>query len=206
MIKYWANQEIYHAKNIRYSDALNRNFVCSLENWRAGRWWTVLTSSVMHISLFHLGANMFALYSLGPLFTSVFGVRGFLLTWVTSAVLCGRLSLWWDSKGRKMTGLTTGNTIPGGTTMGGSVGASGAIAGMVTALMCAAPRLPIQIFPIPINMPLWIANTIFAVFSGYCMVEGQFPFLGHAGHLGGMTAGIVTYYAALRPWLRRLRL
>ena len=88
----------------------------------------------------------------------------------------------------------------------GSVGASGALLGFSTALMCEMPRLRVQIFFVPISMTLWFFNGAFGLFELYNLWQDQFPAIGHAGHLGGMCGGILTYYYALRPWARRLRL
>jgi len=67
-------------------DYLKQNFVCSRDNWRAGRWWTILTASVMHESLLHLGVNMYCLWSFGPASIALFGVGGFAALWLVSAV------------------------------------------------------------------------------------------------------------------------
>jgi membrane associated rhomboid family serine protease len=46
---------------------MQRNFLCGPYNlWQENRWWTLITASFSHSELWHLGLNMFALYSFGP--------------------------------------------------------------------------------------------------------------------------------------------
>lgn len=168
----------------------------------------------MHVNPLHFGVNMYVLYQFGPTIVSIFGAGGFAALWVISHGACSAGSLWWESRsqeGRRggpktvqeifaksdgATGVQTGR---------GAVGASGALLGMNTALMCYAPALGVSIFPLPLSMPIWVANLAFASFSGYCMVNGLVPAISHSGHLGGMAGGVMAYYGVLRPWLRRAR-
>ena len=84
---------------------------------------------------------------------------------------------------------------------GGSIGASGVLCGLTGTLLCLAPRMRVLVFFL--SAPLWSTQLIFVVGSVYCMATGSVQLLGHAGHLGGMAAGVAYYYGVARPWLRR---
>jgi len=198
-----AKRELAENKNRKPTNFMQQNMICSLQNWQAGRWWTLLASSINHVDLMHLGFNMYALHSFGPIAISTFGPGGYVALWLVSSVTCSAGSIYWQALGSKSQGRQWG---PNARENGGSIGSSGALLGMTSALMCRYPHLPIGVAFLPIAVPLWAFSALFAAFSGYCMVQNQLTWLGHAGHLGGMVGGIATYAVALRPWLRRLRM
>ncbi len=196
-------------------DFFRRNMVNSGQNWREGRWWTLLTSSFTHINLLHLGVNMFSLFSIGPWIVGVFGVGGYVLTWVGSSMACCGYSLLWDDFQSKQEQLPkaqqpgawrrwekAGKPHVHSETV--SAGASGSVLGLSAALGMIVPRFPIQIFPIPIPLSLWVFNTLFAAGSTYCMFSESLPIIGHAGHLGGMGGGLVCAQLLRLLILRRL--
>ncbi len=80
-----------------------------------GEWWRLLTSTLLHGSILHLLFNMYALYWLGPQLERSLGHMRFAALYVLSA-LGGSVASYWFSDL---------NTV--------SVGASGAIFGLITA-------------------------------------------------------------------------
>jgi membrane associated rhomboid family serine protease len=80
-----------------------------------GEWWRLLTSTVLHGGILHLLFNMYALYWLGPQLERSLGNVRFAALYVLSA-LGGSIASYWFSDL---------NTV--------SVGASGAIFGLITA-------------------------------------------------------------------------
>lgn len=218
----------WYAENreTKYRDLIDNNFICSLKNWREGRWWTTLTSSLMHATLVHLGVNMMALWSIGPSAISLFGVPRFLALWVVTGAACSAASLSWQSfqqRQRKSSvgrrwdaqGIRENNEVyawirwirknaANSIEASGGVGASGSILGAFTAFACLAPKSSMSLFFVP--MPSWLWGSTFVAGSVYCMLSNSLPFIGHAGHLGGMAGGAVCYFALLRrPMMRRLR-
>ena len=76
-------------------------------------------------------------------------------------------------------------------------GASGAIFGMLAALACAAPRMPIALmFFLP--MSLRTGMLLSAVGSVGAVTYGWVPWMGHMDHLGGMAFGLLWWLVALR--------
>jgi membrane associated rhomboid family serine protease len=208
-------------RDYKLLEFIRRNFVSSLENVKAGRWWVMATSSVMHTNWIHLGCNMWALWSIGPFAMSYFRVTQFLGLWLVSAVSCSAASLYWthfkeELRREKAVGRTSDShprpqwtryiNLGSGNSMeyyGGAVGASGSLSGLFTTMMCIMPRVRVSVFPITfVSFPLWLGNAFFATGSAYCMVTGAIPLISHAGHLGGLAGGLVYYLGVIRPFLR----
>jgi membrane associated rhomboid family serine protease len=80
-----------------------------------GEWWRLLTSTLLHGSILHLLFNMYALYWLGPQLERTLGHSRFAALYVLSA-LGGSVASYWFSDLQTV-----------------SVGASGAIFGLITA-------------------------------------------------------------------------
>lgn len=80
-----------------------------------GEWWRLLTSTLLHGSILHLLFNMYALYWLGPQLERSLGHVRFATLYILSA-LGGSVASYWFSDLRTV-----------------SVGASGAIFGLITA-------------------------------------------------------------------------
>ena len=80
-----------------------------------GEWWRLLTSTLLHGSILHLLFNMYALYRLGPQLERSLGHVRFAALYILSA-LGGSVASYWFSDLRTV-----------------SVGASGAIFGLITA-------------------------------------------------------------------------
>lgn len=222
---WYAENLAQRTRNHKPLDFIRQNFVCSLGNVKAGRWWVMATSSVMHTNGIHLSLNMWALWSIGPFTIGYFGVPQFLGLCLFAGVSCSAASLYWTqfkeelrrlyAVGRRWDSLPhqrpqwtryinlgTGN---GAEFYGGAVGTSGSLSGLYTAMMCMMPRVPVSLIGVPfLSFPLWSSNAVFAAGSAYCMVTGTLPLIAHAGHLGGMAGGVAYFYGVMRPILRRM--
>jgi membrane associated rhomboid family serine protease len=65
---------------------IDNYYVLSLENLRARRYYTLLTSSLMHYQLGYLLANLVGILSFGPRIVNLYGVPTFIIIWMGSAV------------------------------------------------------------------------------------------------------------------------
>ena len=221
---WWADQRARNLHDVKPLKFLHKNFVCSLENVREGRWWVMLTSSITHFDLIHFGLNMVGVWSFGRLILYNFGTVAFLGAWTLGGFACAVSSLLYNQRRLEYAKTNTGRRL--GTKgqkeqqrriwfapkydldveplYGGSVGASGSILSLAAVAACLAPRLRIGLIPFPfLTLQLWVWLAGETALSLYCMDTGLFPSISHAGHLGGTAAGIASYYAVLRPWLRR---
>lgn len=223
----WTAERLAEQGDHALSDLIQQNLISSATNIREGRWWVMLTSSFAHANLVHLGINMYCLWGFGSSLVHGLGVPRFTGLWAVSAVACSAAEIYWQNTQERLQRETAGRrwdrpeefsvlgipisreravAIAGGSSSlephyGGSIGASGVLCGLAGTLVCLAPRMQVSVFFLP--APLWSAELLLVAGSVYCMATGSLQLFGHAGHLGGLTAGVAYYYGVARPWLRR---
>jgi membrane associated rhomboid family serine protease len=134
-----------------------------------GEWWRLVTAMFLHGSVLHLMFNMLALYWLGTIIEQALGTPRFLLVYFVSGLAGSAGALWLSSA------------------LAVTVGASGAIFGMIGALLIleylsTGSLMGQAMVLILINMAL-----TFAV-----------PGISIGGHLGGLMGGIVATYALMQ--------
>ncbi len=150
--------------------------------------YTLLTSMFGHAGLFHLGANMYGLYSFGPRLaqTSTFQRSGshlaaFYLSSGVLASLASHLTSTWPAPRSAPRRLV------------GGLGASGAVFALVGAWAFLHPEQRIGIIFLPGSLPAHEALMGWALFEMYGLLVGfKNLHLGHAAHLAGL--GIGTAY------------
>ncbi|KAL1744398.1 hypothetical protein HDZ31DRAFT_38746, partial [Schizophyllum fasciatum] len=156
-----------------------RHFTGSLENLKAGRIWTLVTSAFSHSEIGHLFFNMFTFYFMGSAVAQMLGARHFLRLYFVGAVASCLGSIAWESYvGRNARGL----------------GASGAIDAVLGFLACAAPRMTFMIYGI-VPVPAWLAVGGFFAYDLYGTVADNRPGVGTAAHVSGIITGILWYLA-----------
>jgi rhomboid protease GluP len=144
----------------------------------SGQWWRLVTSIFLHIGLFHLLLNGWALYQLGSLYERWMGPRTMALTFMVSGIAGSLASVVW--------------------TRGLSAGASGAIFGVLGALISVLwqrrDRLTPQAKWLLAQLGGWAAiNVVYGLSS---------PGIDNAAHLGGFVSGLLIG-ARARPWMER---
>lgn len=142
------------------------------------RLWQPLTYLFLHSGFWHLFFNMFALWMFGTPLERDWGGRRFLryylLTGIGAGVLNVAVSLIWGGPAA---------TIP-------TIGASGAIYGLLLAFGLLYPRQPIFIwFVLPV--PAWIFVAIYGGITLLSALQGPGSGISHISHLGGMIFGLV---------------
>lgn len=148
--------------------------------------WQLMTSLFLHApgTILHLLFNMLALWSIGIPLEGTLGSRRFFWLYFYSG-LAGSLLV---------TFLSTGPQVYRTT-----LGASGAILGLLAALAVFYPNSKLLFFFIPMRaitavMLIGLASAFFIVFDK----NGIFS---HTGHLGGLLGGLLyCRYALGRPW------
>jgi membrane associated rhomboid family serine protease len=129
--------------------------------------WTIVTYIFLHGSFQHLFYNMFALGLFGSILESVIGGKKFLLTFFISGIIAGVGSLIFYTS---------------------SIGASGAIYGILGTLAVLRPRMTVYVSFVPLPMALavifWTAGDLLGFFSTSDLI-------GHAAHLFGLAFGLV---------------
>ena len=129
--------------------------------------WILLTSMFLHGGFNHIFFNMYALFLFGPMLEHRIGAKRFLIVYLGSGLIAGFLSSFVYTA---------------------ALGASGAIMGMIGALIIVMPHLRLLFFFF-IPMPLWIAGIVWAFLDaiGVFYPSG----VGNVAHLVGMGAGLL---------------
>jgi uncharacterized protein len=126
-----------------------------------------LTSIFLHGNIGHLFYNMFALALFGFILETNIKSKKFLIIFLGSGILSGLISINFYSA---------------------SLGASGAIFGIIGTLLILKPLMPIWAFGMPMPMILasllWVAGDLIGFFNPTTNV-------GHIAHLSGMFFGIL---------------
>ncbi|RME92442.1 MAG: rhomboid family intramembrane serine protease [Candidatus Hydrogenedentota bacterium] len=138
----------------------------------SGYFWQPITAMFMHAGLLHIGVNMIALYSIGPPIEHTIGSKRYLQLYFISGLTGALFVILFQS----------GTTTP-------TVGASGAIMGILGALAVFYPNSYLFVFFIP--MKARTAAILFAVGSVLFQVLGAAEEISHLGHLGGLIGGVL---------------
>lgn len=126
-----------------------------------GEWWRLITSAFLHGSFLHIAFNMYVLFALGPTLERILG-HGRYLTLYILAALGGGVASYVFSDLRTV-----------------SVGASGAIFGLMGALIVAGRRLRYDITQVVILLAINVAIGFFS------------PGVDWRAHFGGLVTGAV---------------
>jgi membrane associated rhomboid family serine protease len=138
--------------------------------------WQVVTYAFVHAGLPHLLFNMFGVYMFGSDLERVWGPRRYLSYYLTCA-------------------LSAAATQMGVASLAGAyyptVGASGAVFGLLLAYAMMFPRRTIvPLFPpIPMRAPAFVA--VYGVLELVLGVTGTQTGIAHFGHLGGLAGGFL---------------
>ena len=133
----------------------------TVEGVSGGAFWQVLTSAFTHVSITHIGFNMLALWFLGPQLEMVLGRVRFLALYLLSGLAGSAAVMWFSS--------ANGQTI----------GASGAVFGLMGALVVIA----LKVGSSPQQIVLWIGINLLITFT--------VPGISWQGHLGGLLGGVL---------------
>ena len=145
----------------------------------------IVTHMFMHGSFMHLLFNMFAIYMFGPPVEAVFGPKRFLFYYLATGLgsfILHMLVMHWE--------LTSGS-IPMSTMNIPTVGASGAVFGLLVAYGMNFPNSVIQLLfpPIPLKAKYFVV--IYAGLELYLGLSGKQPGVAHFAHLGGALFGFL---------------
>ena len=157
--------------------------------------WQIVTSAFLHGGVTHILFNMIALYMFGGAIERTLGAREFTLYYFVCAIVASLLQLavlWFFPP-----------TEPGPT-----LGASGAIFGLLLAFGMMYPHEKVMLMFLPIPMPAWLFVTGYAIVELTMGVTGVEPGVAHFAHLGGMLGGIVLieYWRGRLPFKPKRRL
>ncbi|CCF60518.1 hypothetical protein KAFR_0K01640 [Kazachstania africana CBS 2517] len=139
--------------------------------------WSIVGSAFSHQEFWHLGFNMLALWSFGTSLASMLGTSNFFSLYMNSAIAGSLFSLWYPKIARM-------------SLMGPSLGASGALFGVMGCFSYLIPNAKILLFVFPIPGGAWVAflGTLAWNTAGCVLRWGSFDY---AAHLGGSLIGVI---------------
>lgn len=128
-----------------------------------GAWWQLMTSVFTHVAIWHVAMNMFALFIFGPALEGIIGRARFLAVYLVSGLASSVLVLFLSGQ------------------YGSTVGASGALFGLLGALLVLARKARLNSQWLMQNLLVGAVITV----VGWRLISWQ-------GHLGGFLGGVVT--------------
>ena len=135
-----------------------------------GQWWRLLTSCFVHIGIFHLLMNMYALLYIGLLLEPILGKVRFLTAYILTGIFASLASFWWHPA-----------TI--------SAGASGAIFGMYGVFLAL---LTTRLLERSMRKTFLVSILIFVAYN---LMNGLKGNIDNAAHVGGLLSGLAMGYA-----------
>jgi rhomboid protease GluP len=136
----------------------------------AGEWWRLVTAIFLHAGLLHIAMNLWCLFDLGPTVESLFSTTKFIVFYLVTGVVGFVASLYWNR--------------------GLSVGASGAILGLIGVLIGASYHHGHLGKDYRSQLLRWV---FYILLIG--VVGGVFGFgTDNAAHVGGLVTGAVLGY------------
>lgn len=143
--------------------------------WSKFYLWQFVTYVFLHANLLHLALNMYALWVFGRDIEQLWGFKAFLKYYFLTGIGAGIIH----------TLITPQSMVP-------TIGASGAVMGILTAFAVLYPDREIFLlvfFILPVRMK---AGTMVLLFGGLSLVSGALgspDHVAHFAHLGGMAVG-----------------
>ncbi len=138
------------------------------------QYYRLITSGFLHVSWTHLIFNMAALYFFSAGIEDYLGVTRFALIYFGSLVSGNLFSLFIHRQHGDYS----------------SVGASGAISGVMFAAIALFPGMQIGFIGLNVSIPAWVFGPLYILISIYGM-RSQTDNIGHDAHLAGGIAGML---------------
>jgi rhomboid protease GluP len=139
--------------------------------------WRLLTMAFVHGGLIHLVMNVWSLWVIGPLVERIYGPLAFLVVYLAAGV--------------------GGAIASAAVTLRVSVGASGAICGVLGALLAF---LTAHRRSIPASVIRQFRTSILGIVAFMAVLGALVPNIDQAAHLGGLGTGFVAGLLLSRPW------
>lgn len=134
----------------------------------------LVTSGFLHVNWMHLIFNMIALFFFSPRLEASVGPAEFLLLYVVGLLGGNFLSLLLHKNNSSYS----------------SVGASGAVFGIMFSSIALFPGMSVGLFLLPISLPGWLFGLIYVLVSIYG-IRSRTNNIGHDAHLGGALTGML---------------
>src|SRR5581483_2388921 len=135
-----------------------------------GQWWRLFTSMWLHGGLIHVAANMYGLWGFGGITERIYGRGRYAMIYIATGLASSIASVAWHAN----------PTV--------SVGASGAIFGVVGALVWPFYRKRLRLPPAVMNS---MFRNILMVIVVNLIIGASVSVIDNAAHVGGLVAGLI---------------
>jgi len=153
-----------------------------------GQWWRLLTATFVHVTLLHIGLNMWCLWNLGVFGEPLLGRRGLVCVYMLTGITGNMFSLAWAAL------IAGGSLVVGTSVVAGASGAVFGIAGILIVLLSnrglslpweelKALRRQVIFFAV-VNLAIGIAPGFLTMFSN------NLPHIANTAHIGGFVCGL----------------
>jgi len=191
-----ANFVIYLLVDILRRYGVDLNFLCGLHFVSAPtfHWWQPFTYMFLHANLSHIFCNMFAVWMFGPMIENEWGQRRYLIYYLVCGLGAALVQeLVWSLMLTEMSASYGSAALTQYAAALNTIGASGAVFGILFAFGWLYPDVPLYILfiPIPIRARVFVIfYAAFELFAGLGSVAGfTADNVAHFAHLGGMLFG-----------------
>lgn len=166
-----------------------------------------ITYQFLHADIWHIFCNMFALWMFGCVIERVWGPQRFLAYYLICGIgagLCQELVQYVEFSSLELSSMSLDARIPVGTEGGvismtvgsylnswGTIGASGAVYGILLAFGMTFPNERIFIFPLPIPIKAKWFVILYAAIELLAAYGSSGDNVAHVAHLGGMLFGLL---------------
>lgn len=160
---------------------------------------TIITSMFMHGSIAHIAGNMLYLWIFGDNLENVMGHLKYFIFYIICGIIASLSHVFLSSA------MGSGLLVP-------SLGASGAISGVLGGYLILFPRNQVRVFairsiitvPAIVTLGIWIALQIFSQLGALGGQGQEGGGVAYAAHIGGFLAGmiLVKFFANRQPSVR----
>ena len=191
-----ANLIVFLLTGILVRYGVDLNTLCGLHYYGAQsfHWWQPVTYMFLHADFSHIFFNMFAVWMFAPMIEQHWGARRFAMYYLVCGLGAAFIQeVVWSLMLSNMAASYGASQLAYYATMLNTIGASGAVFGILFAFGWLYPDIPMFILfiPIPIRARTFvIIYALIELFMGLGTVAGlNADHVAHFAHLGGMLFG-----------------
>lgn len=171
------------------------NGICGLHFFMASdfKLWQLITYMFMHANLEHIFFNMFAVWMFGRTLEHVWGPKRFLIYYMVCGIGAGLIQelVQYGEYVMVLQDYQQVDTGFGIMNMMNTVGASGAVYGILLAFGMLFPNSQMFVFPIPFPIKAKYFVIVYAVIELLLGMSRAGDGIAHFAHLGGMLFGLL---------------
>jgi membrane associated rhomboid family serine protease len=146
----------------------------------SAQWYRFFSYALIHADYFHLGVNMYVLYTFGNFTEDIYGLafaekgKLYYMLMYSLAAIASVIPAY--ERNKRNAGYS-------------AVGASGAVSAVVFSSILFNPNSGMGILFIPFFIPAWLFGLLYLIYSWYMAQKGD-SMIGHDAHLFGALFGV----------------